>query len=645
MIFRWPLQILLLVIVVIGLYFPTSSAEVSLVDDQDAITKIYNSDSISIKEIFLPRSFDGGYYRPLIGLNYYMDKMMWGMDIRSMHIENIMMHLVNVILVYLLALVVCRENAGKSFNRLVPMSAALLFALHPICTESINWISGRTDPLAANFVLPAAILLIIYQKSRKTIYVVPAFVMMLLGMLAKEASLGMFLASGIILYSHGTANYDENNEIQKALSWHDTVIWFLVFYSMIVLEVLYVGNYWFVIVAALGYAILITKPWLTFRANRELLSRKMLNFALMISISVGISFAVYLLLRMIAFRSDVSKIGQTVKLMCYDTNYALSVFLGAAGFYFKKFILPLPLNFYILEIDPLYDLLGILLLLFCIFLLTRRTVASVLFLAGVCMFLPALPFAFGTIAWTGYAERYVYISAAFWSVSCAIYLDSLAQRYRYTSSVCMIAVPAMLFFLGWQTFSRNMVWRHNVTLLADTVEKSPKREVVREMYMQALYNAGRYDLVKEQYATSKSRSIMLSENADLMIARILAMEGNTDDALALNEAVVKKHPNSDRALLAAIDLIEKMIEKGKSKKQILLKKKTLYGLQILKVSKDPMLLYTMGQKAIGVGDNLTAIECFDRANKGFPQGSPYKGYSSRLIASLQKSIPPGKASR
>ena len=40
-------------------------------------------------------------------------------------------------------------------NRLAPLFAALLFAVHPVHTESVSWISGRTDVLAALFFLLA----------------------------------------------------------------------------------------------------------------------------------------------------------------------------------------------------------------------------------------------------------------------------------------------------------------------------------------------------------------------------------------------------------------------------------------------------------------------------------------------------------
>lgn len=629
---RWPFQIILLSIVVLSVYYPTLTAEVSLVDDQGAIAGIYNTESLTIQEIFVPRTKDGGYYRPLIGLGYYLDKSLWDLNIRAMHLDNIVMHLINVMLVYFLMLVACRDNVENGFSSLLPISAALLFALHPIATESVNWISGRTDPMAANFVLSAAILLIIYRRSRKTMHLVSSVLMILLGMLAKEASLGFVLAAGIILYAHKIDKIEDLSRITEDSSFACTIRNFLIFYSLITIEVLYIGNYWVAIAVALGYAIYSVKPWNTLHSGKT----HLLELFGIVAVSSAMVLIIYTVLRKIAFRSDVSKISHTIKLMLEDTNYAISLFLGASGFYVKKFFFPLPLNFFILEIEPLYDLAGIAVLLFCIFLITRLNLASALFIAGVCMFIPALPFAFGTIAWTGYAERYIYISSAFWIVSIVLYLDALNDRYVVVGKICRLAVPVLFLFLGWQTWSRNVVWQKNVTLLADTVEKSPKQPVLREMYMQALVNSGQDGLAKKQYAIAKSHSIVLSERADLIMAQIFMKEGKLDEALALCEkTVVKSNDKSELALKTTISLIEKLISDNKTGKSELLKKKIYYEALLLKTSKDPMLFYNLGQKAISDGDKLYAISLFERANSAFPQGSPYKEYSSRLITSLK----------
>lgn len=67
----------------------------------------------------------------------------------------------------------------------------------------------------------------------------------------------------------------------------------------------------------------------------------------------------------------------------------------------------------------------------------------------------------------------------------------------------------------------------------------------------------------------------------------------------------------------------------------LLEKKNLYESLLLKISNDPMLFYNLGQKALGSGDRIAAIGFFERSNSLFAEGSPYKGYSSKIITRLK----------
>lgn len=628
---RWPFQLFILSILVLSIYYPTLNAEVSLVDDKDAITAIDTAETLSMQDIFLPRIKNGGYYRPLIGVAYYLDKSLWGMNIRAMHLDNIFMHLVNVILVYFLTLAACRDTPEVAFSGLLPIISAGLFAVHPIATESVNWISGRTDPMAANFVLSAALLLIVYRKSRNPLHLAGCVVLILLGILAKEASLGMVIASGFILSARNITPLCAAQIAPAVLSWSYQIRLFIAVYALAVMEVLYLGNYWVVLAAACGYGVLSSRLWQTVHTGKIFIFRLVGG----VVASSGLVLLLYSALRKMAFQSDVSKIGHTLTLMFEDPNYTISLFLGASGFYLKKFLLPLPLNFFILEIDPLYDLLGIAVLLFCLFLVARLNLAAALFIAGVCMFIPALPFAFGTIAWTGYAERYIYISSAFWIVSLALYLNTLVFKYNQLSKVYLVVVPTVLLFCGWQTFARNIVWQKNVTLLADTVSKSPKQPTIREMYMQALVNAGSYAQAKEQYAIGKSRSIFFSEGPDLIMAGILNQEGKLTEALKLSEkAVEKSNYTSERALKATIDLLERMIA-GDSAAELLIEKKKQYVSQLISVSKDPMLFYNLGQKALILGDRHSAQSFLERAHDSFSAGSPYKDYSLRLLAKLK----------
>lgn len=636
---RKPYQLLLLCCLVLILYYPTLSADVSLVDDQEMLNGMLNSDSITLGEVFLPKAANGGYYRPLIGLSYYLDQALWGLNIRSMHLDNIVMHLINVVLLFsIVQLVIGKHNRSSSY---LPFAAAALFALHPIATESVNWISGRTDPMAGNFLFTATLFLLLYRSSGLKRYAASAFFFTLLGILSKESAFGMIPAIWFILSAEQLSQQTEQpdhvvRETTRAAFAVSGAPFLLSVFTILVLEVLYIGNYWFVLIFGGAYYAALLYQHRKARCLAVINVKSCMLFAG----SLVFSAALFITVRKIAFSSDVGKIGQTLKLMMLDLNYCISLFLGAVGFYFKKSILPLPLNFYILEVDALYDLLGILLFLICLRLMARLNLAASFFLAGFCMLLPALPFAFGTIAWTGYAERYAYIATAFWIISAVIYCDTHPPQRRAVAATATGVLTALILFFGWQTYARNTIWQKNLTLLEDTLRQSPKAGRVRDMYMYALYQAGNIEAAKRQYAIGNPLKLKgYNESADLIMAGILNSEGKRREALELYEAVVKISRNpSETAIKRLARQLEIMLkdENDPLQRTVLTDKIKDCDLQLARASKDPMVHYRLGQKALNSNDKKGALGYFVRAHSFFPDSSPYKRFSAKLINRLKQ---------
>ena len=138
----------LLVTVILAVYYPALLSGIHPIDDPGICT--FYSSSPPLSDIILPgHAF---YYRPVVGLSYYFDNLLWGMDPSTMHLENILLHCANTLLVYLLA----RRIYCDDETQVIPLLAALLFALHPVNVEAVAWIAGRTDPLLALFVLSAS---------------------------------------------------------------------------------------------------------------------------------------------------------------------------------------------------------------------------------------------------------------------------------------------------------------------------------------------------------------------------------------------------------------------------------------------------------------------------------------------------------
>ncbi len=81
------------------------------------------------------------YYRPLVSLSFFLDLQIWGLNPLGFHLTNLLAHLATALAVLALA----RRLGADS---LAACLAGLAFALHPIHTESVTFISGRTDVLA-----------------------------------------------------------------------------------------------------------------------------------------------------------------------------------------------------------------------------------------------------------------------------------------------------------------------------------------------------------------------------------------------------------------------------------------------------------------------------------------------------------------
>src|SRR3989339_445061 len=95
-------------------------------------------------------------YRPVVTFSYFIDYFLWHLNPVGFHLTNILLHAVNTVLVYLLV-----SNISRSCT--ASFLTSILFALHPVLTETVNGISYREDLLTTTFFL-GAILLFIKSK-------------------------------------------------------------------------------------------------------------------------------------------------------------------------------------------------------------------------------------------------------------------------------------------------------------------------------------------------------------------------------------------------------------------------------------------------------------------------------------------------
>jgi len=124
--------------------------------------------------------FHAGNYHPLTSLSFAANYQIFGLNPTLFHVQNLLLHLVNIILVFSLI--------NKLTQKLeIAVIIALLFGIHPMHVESVSWISGRKDLIYSLFFLVS---LIYYHKYitgnlRRKFYNI-SMIMFLLSLLAKS---------------------------------------------------------------------------------------------------------------------------------------------------------------------------------------------------------------------------------------------------------------------------------------------------------------------------------------------------------------------------------------------------------------------------------------------------------------------------
>jgi Tfp pilus assembly protein PilF len=126
-------------------------------------------------------SFYVSLYQPLTSLSWAVEYRLFGLNPRVYHTTNILLHLVNVLLVYVLVRVLSR-NTG------IAVAATALFAVHPLQVEGVAWASSLSIVLTSLLYLATLIAYVAYTRSGKARYFVAGLVFFLLALLAKTTA-------------------------------------------------------------------------------------------------------------------------------------------------------------------------------------------------------------------------------------------------------------------------------------------------------------------------------------------------------------------------------------------------------------------------------------------------------------------------
>ena len=131
----------------------------------------------SLTRLFQPMS-SNNMFRPVTFASWALDWAIQGARPFGYHLVNVLLHAVVALLLYCLLRKLLEKDPRVTS---VAFAAALLFAVHAIHTEAVAWISGRSELLAAGFLLAAWLL-------HLQDHPVPSLVCLVLAMLSKESA-------------------------------------------------------------------------------------------------------------------------------------------------------------------------------------------------------------------------------------------------------------------------------------------------------------------------------------------------------------------------------------------------------------------------------------------------------------------------
>jgi Flp pilus assembly protein TadD len=130
-------------------------------------------------------------YYPVLHSAFWVEHRLWGDAVLGYHLANVALHAAAC---WLLLLVL------RALELPAPFLASLLFALHPVCVESVAWISEQKNTLSAVFYLGALLGYLRFDGARTRAAYAAASVLFALALLTKTVTATLPAAILVLLW-------------------------------------------------------------------------------------------------------------------------------------------------------------------------------------------------------------------------------------------------------------------------------------------------------------------------------------------------------------------------------------------------------------------------------------------------------------
>lgn len=183
-----------LIIITFSAYFKVIYAEfvyddyAFIVNNKDIqsfkpFSKFFLSPNIFTGSNYAAENVGGRNWRPIASLAFALEYALFGANPYGFHLASILIHLLNIILVYFLI----RKITNRSGVALVVSS---LWALHPVLTEAVSWVSNQSSLIFFCFFILAVLALLKFADNYQKKYLIASYLFFGLSLLSKETALG-----------------------------------------------------------------------------------------------------------------------------------------------------------------------------------------------------------------------------------------------------------------------------------------------------------------------------------------------------------------------------------------------------------------------------------------------------------------------
>ena|GEM_PF-411663 len=150
--FRVPLPVLLLTcLIALVIYSPALGGpfvwdDELLIQNNPHVTTFDHAYLLFTEDVEATAGQKSSLYRPLMMTTFAVEYGLWRLHPVGYHVMNVVWHAAVVLMVYCFAFLL--------FGSAVPaFLASVLFLVHPVHTEAVSYISGRSDPMSVLFLL------------------------------------------------------------------------------------------------------------------------------------------------------------------------------------------------------------------------------------------------------------------------------------------------------------------------------------------------------------------------------------------------------------------------------------------------------------------------------------------------------------